>query len=299
MCVSPVRAAWATNYCPGAFNSADCVVDSSVNVCDGTTWATDIVCDLHYAEGASTLTAVSNYVGGDISVWGTYHNNGVDETYCCHYTVVGNNYDYVKIDGSDYADTIKLTYTSGTEYNLDAISLPLHASVSLFGGNDLYVGSNATDATGYDESCSGNDGDDTMSGGNGDDSLHRDAGADTMLGGPGEDDVDGGADNDSIVGGMGNDYVNAQAGDDAVSGGDGDDVLIGGDGADVLCGGAGTGDDMDAGDDTFENPLYDKFWDTDGSVAYCGSDGYSRKGGGGVTASDCSSYALLAPPACP
>jgi len=298
VCVSPIRAAWATNYCPGAFNSADCVVDSSVNVCDGTTWATDIVCDVHYAEGASTLTAVSNYVGGDISIWGTYHNNGVDETYCCHYTVVGNNYDYVKIDGSDYADTIKLTYTSGSEYNLDAISGTLHASVSLLDGNDLYVGSNATDATGYEEVCSGNDGDDTMSGGNGDDTLYGNAGADTMLGGPGVDDLQGGSDNDTIAAGIGDDLVNGESGDDAISGGDGDDDLDGGDGADILCGGAGGGDILDDADGTYENPLYDKLWDTDGSTGYCGSTS-TRKGGGGVTASGCSSTTLLAPPACP
>jgi hypothetical protein len=113
--------------------------------------------------------------------------------------------------------------------------------------------------------------------------------------------MDGGADNDTMVGGIGNDYLNAQAGDDAVSGGDGDDDLLGGTGADILCGGAGTGDYLVAGENTYENPLYDKFWDTDGSDADCGGDGYSRKGGGGVTviAGTCSGSTLLAPPACP
>jgi Ca2+-binding RTX toxin-like protein len=294
LCLTPVRSAWAVDYCPGAFNSADCVVDTSVYVCDATTYAHQIVCDMSAADGSSSLNAVSNYNSGDFSFWGSYDG----ETFCCHYPGAGYTYDHIKIDGSEYADTIKLTYTNGSTWELDSIGVSLGVSVDLHGGNDIYLGSDSTDTTGYDETCLGDDGDDTMGGRAGSDTLFGGADADTITGGTGLDTIYGDAGDDSIVGGQGPDVIRGGDGLDSISGGEDGDYIYGEAGADIMCGDAGD-DYLYADDSVAEGFLYDKIWDTDGNEATCGHPS-TRTGGGSLTETDsCSLTHLSFAPSCP
>ena len=110
------RSAWAVKYCPAAFNDADCVVASSVTVCQSldNTYGENILCDLT-AAGASHVVAVTGYHAADYSVWGDYGG----ETFCCHYAPTVHGFDYFFVEGSAYADTVKFSYTEGAEYNLE------------------------------------------------------------------------------------------------------------------------------------------------------------------------------------
>lgn len=108
----------------------------------------------------------------------------------------------------------------------------------------------------------------------------------------------GDAGDDTITGGGAPDEIHGGDGVDKISGNDGDDTIYGELGADIMCGDAGN-DSISDGDGDYENPAYDKLWDTDAATAAC-LDPSSRTGGGGFTTKPgCSSYTLLVAPACP
>lgn len=86
---------------------------------------------------------------------------------------------------------------------------------SLFGSDDLFIGSSDSD------------------------SLFSYAGSDSVVGGDGNDFIDSGLGNDSLDGGSGADSLVAGLGDDQLNGGIGDDTLDGGIGEDILVGGFG------------------------------------------------------------
>lgn len=84
-------------------------------------------------------------------------------------------------------------------------------SVTMYGGNDIVIGS------GFNDLISGGAGNDILRGNAGDDFLNGEDGRDTLLGGIG---------NDSLYGGIGNDVLNGEIGFDFLCGGSGDDTYI-------------------------------------------------------------------------
>ena len=84
-------------------------------------------------------------------------------------------------------------------------------SVTMYGGNDIVIGSSSNDI------ISGGYGNDSLSGNAGNDFLNGEDGNDTLLGGTG---------NDSLYGGTGNDLLNGQAGIDYLVGGAGNDTYV-------------------------------------------------------------------------
>jgi len=284
------------NYCPAAYNSYDCLVGpSSQNACGEDAIATYwLSCNLSNTSGVSSeVVAVLEYESNSYSFWGHVGN----DNFCCHVGKTLRGYDGFKVSGSEYRDVVKLTYTSGTEYNLEHSGGDFSTSIDLNGGDDAFTGSNSTNSL-YHDIAWGDSGDDVLTGGGGIDYLDGGAGADTILGGPGADTLYGGDDADTIVGGAGNDECWGDGGADLMSGGDDDDLMDGGTEADGICGGAGT-DELDDGDATSESPAYDQLWDLNTGTAICGSNS-TRYGGGGFAYNPwCSATALTTAPACP
>ena len=168
---------------------------------------------------------------------------------------------------SDFAALVDLT--NGTAffpgyYTETLISIE---HVAMGGGNDIVIGSNASNwlsgGGGYDILVGGV-GNDTLVAGDGNDTLMGDAGIDRLFGGLGNDRMEGGDSgdimrggngNDALFGNGGNDTLKGEGGSDRLFGGLGDDRLVGrgnadtlqgGDGDDILFGGAGH-DSIDGG----------------------------------------------------
>lgn len=290
--------------CPSAFDSDDCDVGGTT-VCYVVTIGseTQMLCDLSAAGGDSVATVVRDYNGGNrYSGWGSYGNTTTK--FCCAYSSDVLGFSAVKIDGSDYNDTLKYTY-NGT-HELSETGVDLHATIDGHDGNDTITGSNRDSAYYFEWFEGGGDctypdpdgGDDTIVGGGGVDTLRGQCGDDLILGGPGMDIIVGGTGDDSIIGGLGGDDITGDDGVDSISGGDGDDVIDGGNGADILCGDGGGGDVLSAGDTVAEGFFYDKIWDTDGDEATCGHSS-TRTGGGSLTETDTCGTHLSFAPSCP
>ncbi len=113
----------------------------------------------------------------------------------------------------------------------------------LFGGNDLFWGSNgAEEINGLDggDTMIALDGDDVVHGGLGADDVNGNIGQDNVFGDEGADIVRGGRGADTLDGGAGDDpHVNGNIGDDLVRGGSGNDTVYGGQGQDTLRGEVG------------------------------------------------------------
>ena len=288
------RPAWAVNYCPGAFNSEDCTTSYSTDDVCVEDSADYFSCNLATDDDVSSeLVAALGYASQTYSIWGHVGT----ENFCCHFAEPVNPYNTFKVSGGDERDVVKLTYTSGTEYNMEHTGAEsLTAEIDLNNGDDAFTGSNSTSGLYHDLAYGGPD-DDVLTGGGGKDELHGDAGADTILGGPGDDKVYGGDDADTIVCGAGDDEGYGEGGADLMSGGDDDDSMDGGTEADGICGGAGY-DNLFDGDATSESPAYDQLWDLNTADGWCDSTS-TRYGGGGVSGHLCSSTTLTTAPACP
>lgn len=217
--------------CPATFDSDDCDIGGGNACTAGTDAGVDFIrCDLGAAGASSTATVVRAYNGASrFSAWGTYGST----KFCCAYTDTAGGYADIKIQGSDFPDTLKYNYNN--THDLSAYNAStLYGSIDGGEGSDTIIGSN-TNAASYVESLYGGascvaTGDDTINGGAGDDNIYGECGNDTLLGGPGADVMSGGVGVDTMLGGDGDDIMDGDGGNDAESGGDGNDTMDGGGG---------------------------------------------------------------------
>jgi hypothetical protein len=252
--------------------AAACPTPWSAESCDGrcATTSTTFSCDVSGAGGASKVVMVENYSGAsEYEAWGDYDGN----KFCCESDAQYDPDTFI-IDGSAYADTLKLI-DSLTSSQLEPTSATvITATINGGGGDDTIFGSDR--ALDYSETLNGDDGDDIIWAGADADVCNGGDGEDTIAGGGGDDLISGGAGNDTISGGDGDDEIYGNAGADKISGGNDNDVIDGGIGGDVICGDAesgGGGDVLDDGDTTNE-AIPDKLWGADALDSLtCGANG--------------------------
>jgi Ca2+-binding RTX toxin-like protein len=138
-------------------------------------------------------------------------------------------------DQHDEQQTTYDYYWNGYEYEQYETTV----TVSVSGGDDIFVGSQYNDAlygrTGWDwldgqggdDYIEGGDQNDTLLGGAGRDRLYGGAGDDYLAGGDGDDaQTTWGANNGGLFGGAGDDVLVGNAGADEIWGEDGDDIMI-------------------------------------------------------------------------
>jgi RTX calcium-binding nonapeptide repeat (4 copies) len=267
LALAPLASA-APLECPAAYNTSDCIDNSSPNpgsfFCSltfhgawGTTWWT-YDCQFVNGPAALDLTMVRGYFDGDtISTWGT---NPYGEKFCC--TTDATVPDIVTVLGTWSADSLKFQHTAAvgplTHYNLyNTEDSAFHTRVNAKDEDDYILGS---DDSNFYEFLEGGAGSDEIRSDDGSDAIFGclytgsaaecplDTDVDDLYGGPDDDwiecytacTVSGGYGVDKITGGLEADTINAGPGNDLVCGGDGADTIFGGRDNDDIVGGPGT-----------------------------------------------------------
>ncbi len=223
----------AAAACPGPYACKACDGGTGADICTFT--STTVTCSFN--DIAATQGAEGNFYNTSSTAFRGFGTDGIGEQFCCEYTgLVDACNDYTapiveSFTGTNYADTIKLQYSSSHLGCADVV-------VDAMGGNDDILGSPLL-ALNYLEVLNGDGGNDTIRGEGGTDEIHGGDGNDTIWGGNDDDECYGDDGDDQIKGDDRSDYLEGGDDEDQVCGGDGSDVILGGAGDDLLFSGVG------------------------------------------------------------
>lgn len=211
----------------------------------------------------------------------TYEAWGVSSSsyFCCTFTHSAdqNPIDYIEAYGTDYADTMRFTWSGGS-YELTNTDADYAISAYIYGNSeDDGIRGSSSSSNNYSEYLYGEDGDDTIAGYGGPDYISGGSGDDTLNGGSGDDEMSGGSGHDEMSGGGQDDTMEGGDDEDRMSGGTGDDDMDGGDAGDVMCGdGHDSGDTLDDGDSNDEGTYVDQLWGDESADTYYCHDGSTK-----------------------